>query len=110
MRIQTARATEPRALPSEPVKIYRLAASRDGDGEGARNLGPKHNPREREDLPYKVEVWNESGTAVEQILAVTANATIGYAAYYAATREFADRTVTLRHKNNVISRWHAGGH
>jgi hypothetical protein len=31
-------------------------------------------PADREDLPYKVEIWNESGAAVEQIVAVTANA------------------------------------
>jgi hypothetical protein len=58
-----------------------------------------------EDLPYKVELWNEGKTAVEQVLAVTANGSIGYAAYYAATREYPDRYVTLRHKNGIVSRW-----
>jgi hypothetical protein len=58
----------------------------------------------REDLPYKVELWDESRTRVEQVLAVTANGSIGYAAYYAATREYPDRYVTLRHKNSIVSR------
>ncbi|MBV8920418.1 hypothetical protein [Bradyrhizobium sp.] len=58
----------------------------------------------REDLPYKVELWDESRTSVEQVLAVTANGSIGYAAYYAATREFPDRYVTFRHKNRIVSR------
>jgi hypothetical protein len=57
-----------------------------------------------EDLPYKVELWNESRTSVEQVLAVTANSSIGYAAYYAAVREYPERYVTLRHKNNIVSR------
>ena len=65
---------------------------------------------DREDLPYKVEIWNESGAAVEQIVAVTANASIGYAAYYAATREYPDRHITLRHKNSVVARWSGPPH
>jgi len=47
---------------------------------------------------------------VEQIVAVTANASIGYAAYYAATREFPDRHITLRHKNSVVARWSGPKH
>jgi hypothetical protein len=66
-------------------------------------------PTDREDLPYKVEIWNESGASVEQIVAVTANASIGYAAYYAAIREYPDRHITLRHKNSV-ARWSGPQH
>lgn len=98
-----------REIPPPP-QIYRFAASADGDGEGARAIGSGPEARQREDLPYKVEVWNAAGSAVEQVLAVTANATIGYAAYYAATREYGDRVVTLRHKNSVVSRWTPGKH
>jgi hypothetical protein len=58
----------------------------------------------REDLPYKVELWDETKGGVEQVLAVTANGSIGYAAYYAATREYPNRYVTLRHKNSIVSR------
>lgn len=58
----------------------------------------------REDLPYKVELWDTNRSSVELVLAVTANGSIGYAAYYAAAREYPDRYVTLRHKNNIISR------
>ncbi|HLG47941.1 MAG TPA: hypothetical protein VKY24_16990 [Reyranella sp.] len=65
---------------------------------------------ERDDLPYKVELWNEARTAVEQVLAVTANGSIGYAAYYAATSEHPDRYITLRHKNRIVSRWNESRH
>jgi hypothetical protein len=58
----------------------------------------------REDLPYKVELWDQAKASVEQVLAVTANGSIGYAAYYAAVREHPHRYVTLRHKNNIVSR------
>jgi hypothetical protein len=61
-------------------------------------------------LPYKIEIWNEAGAAVEQIVAVTANASIGYAAYHAATREFPDPRITLRHKNSMVARWSGPKH
>ena len=77
----------------------------DGSEDGARKAARPDRPTAaREDLPYKVELWDDSRSSVEQVLAVTANGSIGYAAYYAAAREYPDRYVTLRHKNNIISR------
>jgi hypothetical protein len=67
-------------------------------------------PREIEDLPYTVELWNESRTAVEQVLAITANASIGYSAFYAAARDHFDRYITLRHKNTIVNRWNGPSH
>jgi hypothetical protein len=67
-------------------------------------------PAEGEDLPYKVELWDEDKNSVEVVLAVTASASIGYAAYFAATREYPTRYVTLRHKSGVVSRWNGPGH
>ena len=75
--------------------------SEDGARRAARSDG---SIASREDLPFKVELWDASRSSVEQVLAVTANGSIGYAAYYAAAREYPDRYVTLRHKNNIISR------
>ena len=75
----------------EPVRLDRLASG-------------------REDLPYKVELWDEAKQSVEQVLAVTASGSIGYAAFYAATREYPHRYITLRHKNSIVSRWNAVGH
>ena len=62
---------------------------------------------EQEDLPYRVELWDLGKKSVEQVLAVTANSSIGYAAYYAATRDHIDRYVTLRHKGAVLIRWNS---
>jgi hypothetical protein len=92
-------------LASSPENQYWLHPSDDGEG-GARPARPGlAQPAEGEDLPYKVELWNPERTAVEQVLAITAHGSIGFAAYYAATREFPDRCITLRHNNNVVSRW-----
>lgn len=65
---------------------------------------------ENEDLAYKVEVWDAAGDFVEQVLAVTSSPSIGYAAYYAATREFPDAVITLRHRQSVMSRWSGKPH
>lgn len=62
-------------------------------------------PGRGEDLPYRVEVWSEDLKSVEQTLAMTANGSIGYAAYYEATREYPDRYVLLKHKSRILARW-----
>ena len=90
--------------------LYRLAPS-GGRGDDKPGALPFGQPlREGEDLPYKVELWDETRQSIEQVLAVTANGSIGFAAYYAATREFPHRYITLRHKNSIVSRWNGPGH
>lgn len=100
--MQTIRLTSSRV----PVPPAHLFISGDEGGE------PKENPQRAnpmsqrgEDLPYRVEVWSEDLKAVEQTLAMTANGSIGYAAYYEATREYPDRYVVLRHRNRIVARW-----
>lgn len=65
---------------------------------------------EHEDLPYRVELWSDAKTEVELVLAVTASASIGFAAYFAATREYPDRYIALRHKGSFVSRWNGPTH
>ena len=91
-------------------RFYRLASGGDSDEANGRPGRSGRDAPEHEELPYKVELWNAARTAVEVVLAVTANGSIGYAAYYAATREYPDRYVTLRHKNSIVSRWNGPGH
>ena len=63
-----------------------------------------------DDLPFKVELWNADRGSVELVLAVTASGSIGYAAYYAATREFPGRYIVLRHDDAVLARWNSPAH
>jgi hypothetical protein len=70
----------------------------------------KPSGQAREDLPYRVELWDHPAASVEQILAATKSSAIGFAAYYQASQEFPDRTITLRHKNSVVARWNARNH
>jgi hypothetical protein len=97
------------ATPAWPVQ-YRLSAPDETDG-GAAGAG-RHpaDPSQQEDLPYRVELWDAAKSTVELVLAVTASGSIGYAAYHAATREFPDRFIVLRHKDAVLARWNSPSH
>ena len=80
----------------------------DDPGDAERPPGAStsaHDPSESEDLAYKVEIWSEDGETIEQVVAVTSSPSIGFAAYYAATREFPNTVITLRHRSTVMSKW-----
>jgi hypothetical protein len=95
------------AFVSPPFHPFAMAHGRNDPDDTAPDPGSDRSTSPRDDLPYRVELWNEDRTSVEQVLAVTAHSSIGYAAYHAATREYPDRYVTLRHRNRVLSRWNA---
>jgi hypothetical protein len=80
------------------------------DEDDLTSRHPKGFQADGEDLPYKVEVWDAAGQFVDQVVAVSVSAAIGYAAYYAATREYPGRGITLRHRDRVISRWTGSTH
>ena len=93
-----------------PVPAYRLASGSDQEDDPDKLAPFARTSEGREDLPYTVELWDAAKASVEQVLAVTAHGSIGYAAYYAATREFPDRYVTLRHRNTTIARSNSPQH
>ena len=93
------------------VSIYQLSSSDGPRGRGFDRPDPEDlSASEREDLPYRVEVWDQAESHVEHLLAVTASASIGYAAFYAATKEYPTRLITLRHNAGIISRWNGPAH
>jgi hypothetical protein len=96
--------------PSRGRAAFKLAPPT-GDGDDPAELLPFNPlPHEREDLPYSVELWDAAKLSVEQVLAVTANGSIGYAAYFGAIREYPTRYITLRHKHRILSSWNGPGH
>ena len=94
------------------ASFYILRPSDDpGDGGGRDRSTPRRpGATSQEDLAYHVEIWDRAADAVQQVLAVTASASIGYAAFYAATREFPERVILLRHKDQVLTRWSGHSH
>jgi hypothetical protein len=93
-----------------PLYPYSLSPGSDPEDGARRSVPLDRGTAGREDLPYRVELWDEAKNSVEMVLAVTANGSIGYAAYYAATREYPQRYVTLRHKNTTVARWNGPEH
>jgi hypothetical protein len=93
-----------------PGVLHRLAPAYDHEDGDRDQPWTSLDPIEREDLPYKVELWDAAKAGVERVLAVTASASIGFAAFYGATREFPDRYITLRHKSSIISQWNEPRH
>ncbi len=91
-----------------PFHPFAMAQGKGDTDDTPPEDSPERSAAPRDDLPFRVELWNEDRTSVEQVLAVTANSSIGYAAYHAATREYPDRYVVLRHRNRVLSRWTHG--
>lgn len=91
--------------------VRRLLPSDDAPPDG-RAIGPPFGiiGSRHEDLPYRVELWNVGKTDVEIVLAVTASPGIGFAAYFAATREYPERYIALRHKGSFVSRWNGPTH
>lgn len=86
--------------------LHRLLPPNDPHDSGVNNPTLfDSSPIEQEDLAYRVELWDEKKLGVEQVLAFTINASLGYAAYFAATKEYGERYVTLRHRNHILSRW-----
>jgi hypothetical protein len=88
------------------VPLYLFRPGADGDGQGAAAPRGASNPSpEREPLAFRVELWDADKSRVERTLALTADVTIGYAAYFAATQEFPDRYITLSDKSRIVTRW-----
>ena len=91
--------------------VQRLLPSDDVPPGGRVSVSPfGTSSAEHEDLPYRVELWNDSKSDVEVVPAVTVSASIGFAAYFAATREYPDRYIALRHKAGFVSRWNGPAH
>jgi hypothetical protein len=92
-----------------PIRLWRVASS--SDSENGKPTGrASRSITEHEGLPYTLEILNGSGAFVDQVLAATKSASIGFAAYYAAIQEFPDRTITLRRNNSVVARWNVRKH
>jgi hypothetical protein len=82
-----------------------IGGGRDDDGHFDPEWASGPLPHELEDLPYRVEVWDETGSYPEILVAISVSAALAYAAYYAAAREFFGRDVTLKLRGETLSHW-----
>jgi len=88
-----------------PSMLYLIGQGSDDESHPQRAEAGRIAPGD--DLPFRVEIWDETGEFVVLTLAMTASASIGYAAYYEATSQYPNRYITLRHKDRVVARRNA---
>jgi hypothetical protein len=55
------------------------------------------------DLPYRIEVWDEHDTHVEELVALIGDHAVARAAFEEAIRRRPRRNVTLRQKTRVLA-------
>jgi hypothetical protein len=96
--------------PLRPLPRRFASVDDDSEPDDADEVSSSIPSAQHEDLPYKVELWDAGKAAVEQLLAVSRNGSIGYAAFYEATRQFPNRYITLRHNGRVVSRFNGPTH
>ncbi len=89
--------------------MTRFSSSDDSDDPQSGQYPFRPAAASRDELPFKVELWDDARQNVEMLLAIAAHGAIAYAAFYAAAREHPHRYITLRHNNKILSRW-SGGH
>jgi hypothetical protein len=90
--------------------LYRCSSQDDDADKGRGRREEPSRGRNLDDLPYRIELWDTDKKAIEQILAITASGSIGYAAYHAATVEYPDRYIVLRHRDAILSRFNGPSH
>ncbi len=89
------------------VTQFSPSDDRDDPQSGRYRLRP--GAAAHDELPFKVELWDNARQSVEMVLAIAAHGAIAYAAFYAAAKEHPHGYITLRHNNKILSRW-SGGH
>ena len=55
------------------------------------------------DLPYRIEVWDEHDTHVEELIALVGDHAVARAAFEEAIRRRPGKTITLRQKARVLA-------
>src|SRR4051812_9890955 len=98
-----------RSAAASFVGVARFSSFDDEDDARAGRRPSQATPAARDELPYKIELWDSQRQKVETVLAIAAHGTIAYAAFYSAAKEYPHRYITLRLDKQILSRW-SGGH
>ena len=83
-----------------------LSPSGDDEANSAASFQALHGLRQGGDgLPYHIVLDDAVRGPQGRVLAMSADPSVAYAAFYAAAREHPDETVLLTYKGRVINRW-----
>ena len=75
----------PRSCPCSCFVLYRVVAS------------------EAQELPYRIELWDDHGTHVEELIALVADHAVARAAFVEAVRRRPGKIIVLRQKSRVLA-------
>lgn len=92
-----------------PWRSLQLAVSNNGNGKHLAGAKSAAKPKIASDqFPYRVELWDEDRSQVEQVLAIVANSDLAYTFFYETIRKYPDRKLTLRLKDRVVHTFPTG--
>ena len=60
-------------------------------------------PGQEYDLPYRVELWDDRDSHVEELIALVGDHAVAHAAYKEAAKRRPGKIVTLRQKTRVLA-------
>jgi hypothetical protein len=60
-------------------------------------------PREAQELPYRIEMWDALDAHVEELIALVADHAVARAAFVEAVRRRPGKIITLRQKSRVLA-------
>jgi hypothetical protein len=56
-----------------------------------------------QELPYRLEMWDDQDTRIEELIALVADHVVARAAFAEAVRRRPGKTITLRQKSRVLA-------
>jgi hypothetical protein len=56
-----------------------------------------------QELPYRLEMWDETDTRIEELIALVADHAVARAAFKEAVRRRPDKVIILRQKSRVLT-------
>jgi hypothetical protein len=58
---------------------------------------------QEQELPYRIEMWDDHDSHVEQLIALVADHAVAHAAFGEAVRRRPGKVITLRQKSRVLA-------
>ena len=58
---------------------------------------------QQQELPYRIEMWDEQDNRVEELIALVADHAVGRATFAEAVKRRPGRIITLRQKSRVLA-------
>ena len=92
-----------------PVVLFKPSDNGNGGAGHAAAAAAAAIPQRGEDLQYRIELWDATGTVLDRVLGVLSDGTVAYAAFYAAANAYPSGVIVLSQKGRVLIQWNRNG-